>query len=114
MRKLNLKPYNITITQPNGTQQTIPYPIIQNLEQLVTAPQQQLTPTELMTLARIFTQIRTDVLKKPYDIVLLENADYNTLKTKYMNFKGVTLNEIELTKRILDAEQVEVKEKKEK
>lgn len=115
MRKLNLKPYNIKIMdRETGEPQEILYPIIQNLEQLVTAPQQQNTPHDGLTLARIFVQIRNDTQKKPFGIVLLEESDYNLIKTKYMNFKGVTMNETELTKRIQDAEQVEVKEKKEK
>lgn len=106
MRKINLTPYTVQITKPNGTTEIVPYDIIKSIEAVTLAPTQELNSIQLLERARILQKF-----KKAKNTILIEEQEYNLIAQAFNKFKGFGLNEVELCKRILEAKTVNVEEK---
>ena len=115
MRKLNLKPYEIraAIDLDTGEDVWAPYDVKRSIENVMMASgemtSQKLSMAELLR--------RADVARKiadcPEDFILIEENEFQYVKKGFDAFQGFSINEVELCRRIEDAETVEVTEKKE-
>ena len=107
MRKLDLKKYTVLIREANGETKTIPYDFKESLIQLMFHPELRLSGKALLE-----TNIIAEKILKADKEILLEEADYNKIKSAVNNFKGFSKNEVELVKRVLECPEINVKEKK--
>lgn len=115
MRKLNLAQYTTraAVDPETGEDVFVPYDVKRSIEAIMMASgeatSQRLTMAELLR--------RADVARKiadcPEDFILIEENEYQYVKAGFDAFKGFSINEVELCRRIEGAETVEVEEKKE-
>jgi hypothetical protein len=112
LKKINISNYTIVAKTPNG-EQKMPYDVMSSIENIVCASGsstlQRLSPSELLSRYRFLTKMRESADKEGN--VLLEDSDYAIVKKAFDDFKGVGLYEVELCKRIYEAEDVKVEEK---
>ena len=108
MRKLDLKKYTISVKDEKGVTQSIPYDFKESLIQLMFHPNLQLSGKALLE-----TNIVAEKLIKTDKEVLLEEDEYNKIKSAVDNFKGFSRNEVELVERINNCPQIDIKENKE-
>jgi hypothetical protein len=114
MRKLNLAPYQIraAIDPETGEDVMVPYDVKRSIENVMLASgemtSQKLNMSELLR--------RADVARKIADCsedeILLEEDEFQYVKKGFDAFQGFSINEVELCRRIENAETVEVQEKK--
>lgn len=102
MYKLNLKPYKVD----NGKGGEADYDVKQSITTILFAPAQQLDGKSLIDTSKV-----SDKIENAKDEVLLEDSEYNIVKEAFRKFKGLGKTEIELAKRVEEAEQVEVEAK---
>lgn len=121
MKKIDLKPYSVegrVLDEETNQIKTMkmPYDVVMSIENIVLASgqmtNQQLTMAALLRASRVVEDLKAQSLKQGF--ALLEEADYNIIKSGFDAFKGFGLNEVELCRRIEEAETVEVEEKEEK
>jgi len=109
-RKINIKSYTIQVIGPEGPQER-QYDVPQSIENVILAPTLRLSMPDCLRNARIAEKVKAETKK---GFVLLEEADYQIILAGFKAFTGFGKNEVELCKRIQDAETVEVKETKSK
>jgi len=107
MRKLDLKKYTISVRDEKGVTNIIPYDFKESLIQLMFHPNLQLSGKELLK-----TNIVVERLIKADKEILLEEDEYNKIKSAIDNFKGFSKNEVRLVERVYNCPIVDVKEKK--
>ena len=107
MRKLDLKKYTISVRDAKGVTQLIPYDFKESLIQLMFHPELRLSGKALLE-----TNIVTEKLMKADKEILLEEDEYNKIKSAIDSFQGFTQNEVKLVQRIINCPQVDIKEKK--
>ena len=115
MKKIIVKNYTILVPTPEGSKD-LPYDVARSIDNVMLATgdmtSQRLSMSELLRNARIGQKITAGVEK---GFVLLEEAEFTEVKKSFEAFRGFGVNEVELCRRITEAEdvQVEVKKKKE-
>ena len=107
MRKLDLKKYTISIRDAKGVTQSIPYDFKESLIQLMFHPNLKLSGKALLE-----TNIVAEKLMKADKEILLEEEEYNKIKSAIDGFQGFSQNEVRLVERIYNCPQIDVKEKK--
>lgn len=100
MRKIDLRGYPV-----DGTQEL--YAVKGSIVEALYAPALKLSARGILDNDRVAQKINA-----ASDEVLLEEADYEKVKAAFETITGYTRNDLELVKRILNAEKVEVEEKK--
>ena len=109
MYKIDLRNYSVELPGLNeeGNPVFQEYDVKTSLITCVMHPDLQLTAVELLR--------RDDVARKIRDCmdesVLLEDVDFEILRSSFDIIKGLTQNDVELVKRVFNADQVEVIEK---
>ena len=106
MKKLVLSDYRVEINGTDGTK-TIPYHVRSAVVELLFNPELKLGAVELLK--------RDDLGKKilkEKDFILLEKPEYDQIKSACEFAKGFSKNDVELVRRILEAEEVDVEVKK--
>lgn len=113
MRKINLKQYMIETIDETGKVIKVPYDVKRSIENilLATGPytKQTLSMVDLLRNARIAEKVLA-----AKDFILIEEHEFQIIKESFEAFRKFGINEVELCKRIDEAETVEVKEKKQK
>lgn len=109
MRKLKIKSYNVQLVTDKGPQ-LISYNIRKSISNVVLSPEQKLGMADLLKFSKITDKIES--CKE--DTILLEETEYQVIKEAFGKFKGFGINEVELCRRIEEAEKVEVEEVKKK
>ena len=107
MRKLNLEKYTISVRDANGAIETKPYDFKESLIQLMFHPNLRLSGKTLLE-----TNIVAEKIMEADKEILLEEEEYNKVKSSIDQFEGFTRNEVELVKRIIECPEIDVKEKK--
>lgn len=113
MRSIDLTEYKLEIRTPPqdgqgaaGTQ-NVKYDVRGSLIEILFAPELQLTAKEILD--------RDDLARKIRDwsdnTLLLEEAEYEKLKSSVEVARGMGHNEVEFIRRVLNAEKIEVKPK---
>lgn len=114
MRKIDLSEIIIDTMTPEGKKEPFRYELKMSIEAilLATGPAttQRLSMPELLRNARIAQKITgcND------GFVLLEENEFQIVKKSFEDFRGFGINDVELCKRIDNAETVEVQEKEKK
>lgn len=109
MRRVNLESYTIQLRdRDSGEQVEAPYDVKTSLINVLFHPDLELQATELLERDKLAHKI----LDCSNGFVLLEDAEYGKLEDSLEVCKGLTRNDVEFVKRIREAEQVEVEEKK--
>jgi len=109
MRKISLVGYDIpAIDQETGKETTRPYEIKTVLINLLFHPELKLGGRELLQTQKVATRI--EECKEDY--ILLEETEYSKIKQAIESIKGFSKYDVELVERVLEAEFVEVEEKK--
>ena len=114
MRKLNMANYMVKFSTPDRMipgkmiESEHPYYPKESILNLLFNPDLQLTSAEV---------VRTNLLAMKLesckeDVIILEDEEYNRIKTAVETFRGFGRNEVELIERINEAEVVEVEPKK--
>lgn len=115
LKKINIKKYMVEATTPEGKKVSIPYDVVQSIENVVLATgnmtSQRLTMPQLLAASRVCEKIKA---AEKEGFVLLEEAEFEIVKQGFDAFSGFGINEVELCKRIVQAETVEIKEKSKK
>lgn len=83
----------------------IPYHIKDSIEVALYHPDLKLNSYGLMKANKVDQKI-----KSAQDTILLEEADYDTLKMAIETITGFTKQDVEFVRRVLEAPEVEVKE----
>ena len=108
MRKLNLSDYSVRITLQTGEKTEMPFQVRESLVVVMFNPDLRLGCHDALRnniLASKIEQCKEDKL-------LIEETEYAVLKNAIEAYKGYGRNEVELINRVLNAETVEVTEKK--
>jgi len=107
LRKIDLTPYKVQVGEG-----FLPYNIREAIEAVLLASgsmtTQRLSVSELLRNARIAEKIKN----AEGNSVLLEESEYKVLRKSFEAFRGFGKNEVEMCKRIMEAETVKVQEKK--
>ena len=106
MRKLELKPYEVKIRNTQGQLNTVPYDFKDAIINLMFHPDLRLSGKALLE-----TNIVAEKIMEANEEIMLEEAEYNKIKSAIDSFKGFTRNEIELVKRVTECPKIDVKEK---
>jgi hypothetical protein len=103
MRKLNLTKYKVPAKTPTGEERQIDYDVKESLVELLFSPTMKLGGTQLLKSQQVAEKILD-----AEDSVLLEDEEYNLIQKSVENFQGFGRREVELVKRVLEAEKVDV------
>ena len=98
----------VQVRTPEGMQE-VPYDVKEALNSIIFHPELKLGGREIILRGKLAEKI--DKAEKE---ILLEETDYSKLKQAFETVKGFSKNEVELCKRVLEAELIEVEEKKKK
>ncbi len=105
MRKIDVTSYKLQVHTSEGDKE-VEYDAKTFLTAAILHPQLGLTGMEVLARSKI-----VDKIEQCDGTLLLEEADYLKLKHAFETVKGFTLNDMTLVKRVLEAKQIEVKEK---
>ena len=105
MRKLDLKVYTVSVRDANGVTKSIPYNFKESVIELMFHPNLKMSGKALLE-----TNIIAEKIMKADKEILLEEADYQIIKSAVDGFKGFSKNEVELVKRVLECPEIKVKE----
>jgi hypothetical protein len=103
MRKIDLTSYLVEVDD-KGTEK--PFDVKGSISAILYHPDLKLRARDLLDNDRLAQKI-----KHSQDSVLLEEAEYDKVKAAFESISGFEINDVELVKRVLDAETVEVQEK---
>lgn len=107
MKKIDVQDYFVSVPAEDGTNVEIPYNVRESLVGCLFHPELKLGGRDI---------IERDVIAKKIesaeDHVLLEDAEYQKLLHAFETVKGFGKAEVELVKRVFDAEDVDVVESK--
>ncbi len=106
MRKISIKPYEIVVAGPGGEKKTDEYDVRESLGICLLHPTLQLTGRELLLRGKILNKI-----EQANGELMLEEADYKKLKSAFEQVQGFSKNDLVMVERVLNAEEIEVKEK---
>lgn len=105
MRKLNMTPYPVPVVDADGKEDQAPYSVRQSLRLMLLHPQLNLGAEELLVNGDL-----SDKLRDGPDVILLEEDEYARLMQALSKIKGFRANDIELIRRVKNAEKVDVQE----
>lgn len=105
MHKINVSSYPINVKTPAGDMLNVDYNVKEMLVGVLLHPSLGLTGLELYNRTPL-----ADKIKKADGFLLLEEDEYNKLLGAVKSIKGFGMNDGELVKRVIEAEEVDVAE----
>lgn len=106
MRKIDVRPYPITLALPNGQEITDDFKVKESLAICLCHPQLQISGLELLNRRKIL-----DKIEAADGTLLLEDDEWEKMKQALETITGMSKNEIPMIERVLEAEEIEVTEK---
>lgn len=106
MRKIDVRNYPITIGTANNQEVTEDFKVKESLAVCLCHPQLQISGLELLNRRKIL-----DKIEAADGTLLLEDDEWEKLKSALETIKGMSKNEIPMIERVTEAEEIEVKEK---
>lgn len=106
MKRIDVRDYLVGIQLEDGTTQEIPYKVKESLVGCLFHPELKLGGREIIDRDLIAKKIESAI-----DHVLLEDAEYQKLNSAFETVKGFGKADVELVRRVFDAEDVDVVEK---
>lgn len=107
MRKIDLSNYMVQISLPTGEDNSYPYIVRKSFVEGLYHPDLRLGYKDLMDNDRLSQKIKN----WEGDELLLEESEWERLKHVFETITGFTKQDVELVRRVMEAEKVEVKEK---
>lgn len=104
MRKINLTNYSIILSLPENEEKMVPFKVRESIIELLFIPALRLNGAALLEQAKLADKIKN----APGEFVLLEEEEYRNIQKSFALFEGFDKHAVELVKRILEAETVEV------
>lgn len=114
MRKIELQNYMVNSPTPDGGSVPKPYFVKESMVTCLLHPALKLTGRELLLRGKLATRIEEAEIIKGNGFILVEETDYKKLRQAFETIEGFTKNDMELVRRVLEAEEIEVKEKENK
>ena len=111
MRKIQIENYLVQMQDEKGNIVPKPYKVKESMVGCLLHPALKLTGRELLLRGKLATRIEEAEIKEGKGHILVEEADYRKLKTAFETIEGFTKSDIELVRRVLEAEETEVEEK---
>ncbi len=108
MKKIQLENYIIEILSTDGQKKGDAFKVRESMVNILLHPSLMLNGRELMNAHKLASKIEDTT----EDFILLESDEYKRLITALDTIKGFGKNECEFVRRIYDAEDVDVQEKK--
>ena len=105
MKKISLEDYKVEVKTPNGTEKTT-YEVKTSIANLLFNPELKLGGVALLEQNKLAEKI----LNCKDSEILFEDAEYAKVKQAFDIVKGFGRNDVELVRRILEAEDVNVTE----
>lgn len=105
MKRIDVRDYPVGVQMDDGTIREIPYNVRDSLVGCLFHPELKLGGREILVRDLIAKKIES-----AEDYVLLEDAEYQKLNSAFDTVKGFGKADIELVRRVFDAEDVNVKE----
>lgn len=106
MRKISLENYILEGKDEKGQVVQIPYDVKGSLIGVLFHPELKIGGRELLLRDKLANKINDSE-----DKILLEEVDYSKIKMAIETIDGYSQNDVEFVRRILEAEEIEVKEK---
>ena len=110
MRKIQLENYMVKVPLEDGTFKPKPYNVKESLVNCFLHPALKLTGRELLLRNKLATRIEEAEIVEGNGHILVEEADYGKLRQAFETIEGFTKSDMELVRRVLEAEEIEVKE----
>jgi hypothetical protein len=110
MRKIELQNYLVTLTRENGEVESKPYNVKESVISCFLHPSLKLTGRELLLRNKLAMRIEEAEIVDGTGSILVEEDDYRKLRQAFETIQGFTKNDVELVKRVLEAEEIEVGE----
>jgi hypothetical protein len=106
MRKIDISDYEVTLAATDGQKKIDFYDVKESLSICLFHPTLQLDGRELLKRGKIL-----DKIEQANGTLVLEEAEYEKLKSAFEQIQGFSKNDLEMVDRVLNAEEIEVKEK---
>lgn len=110
MRKIQLQNYMVASPMPDGSTELKPYRVKESMISCLLHPTLELTGRELLLRNKLATRIEEAEIVKENGSILVEEEDYRKLRQAFETIKGFTKNDVELVRRVLEAEEIDVEE----
>jgi len=111
MRKIELQNYMVNSPMPDGSSVPQPYKVKESMVSCLLHPALKLTGRELLLRGKLATRIEEAEIIKGNGFILVEETDYKKLRQAFETIEGFAKNDMELVRRVLEAEEIEVEEK---
>jgi hypothetical protein len=108
MRKIDVGNYIIQMRNAEGNLEPKPYNVKDSMVNCLLHPSLQLTGRELLLRDKLATRIEETEIVKGVGHILIEEEDYRKLRQAFEKIEGFTKNDIELVRRVLEAEEIKV------
>jgi len=106
MKKICVEDYEVEVRTQNGVEKTM-YEVKTSIVNVLFNPELRLSSIDLLSQNKLAEKI----LNHKTSEILLEDAEYNKIKQAFDTVKGFVKNDVELVRRVLEAEDVSVVEK---
>lgn len=111
MRKIELQNYMVNVPTPDGNFEPKPYNVKESMVSCLLHPALKLTGRELLLRNKLASRIEEAEIVEGNGSILVEEEDYRKLRSAFETIEGFTKSDMELVRRVLEAEEIEVKEK---
>ena len=101
----------VTILTPDGNFAPKPYNVKESMVSCLLHPALKLTGRELLLRNKLATRIEEAPIVEGNGHILVEEEDFRKLRQAFETIEGFTKSDMELVRRVLEAEEIEVKEK---
>ena len=111
MRKIQLENYMVKVPTDDGKFEPKPYNVKESMVSCLLHPALKLTGRELLLRNKLATRIEDAPIVEGNGHILVEEEEYRKLRQAFETIEGFTKSDMELVRRVLEAEEIEVKEK---
>lgn len=111
MRKIDVGNYMVRMRNAEGNLEPKPYNVKESMVSCLLHPVLKLTGRELLLRGKLATRIEEAEIIEGNGHILVEEEDYRKLRQAFETIEGFVKSDMELVRRVLEAEEIEVKEK---
>lgn len=111
MRKIELQNYMVKVPAADGKFIPKPYNVKESMVSCLLHPALKLTGRELLLRNKLASRIEEAEIVEGNGHILVEEEDYRKLRQAFETIEGFTKTDMELVRRVLEAEEIEVAEK---
>lgn len=107
MRKIDIRPFVVVINEPDGGKREVGYRFKESIIEILFNPNLKLNSVNLLKQ----DELAKKIMNAGEEELLLEEEEYIRVKAALDTIQGLTKNDVELVRRIINATEVEVKAK---